>query len=185
MLDEVLFPAMREIGRRWETGRCDVAHEHLATETSRAWLSRYAQTQSTIVVRDPALILLTCGPRDYHTIGLESLAALLSRRGHACRVLGARTTAESLRMAVRATGAVCVVLVSHLPSARRPAVEALRGIRPTNINIFYAGNAFLSAQARRSVPGKYLGTNLGQAAELIIADITARSHRGAEAHTDG
>jgi MerR family transcriptional regulator, light-induced transcriptional regulator len=27
-IDEILLPAMREIGRWWETGRCDVAHEH-------------------------------------------------------------------------------------------------------------------------------------------------------------
>ena len=36
----VLLPAMRQVGVWWETGRCDVAHEHLATEAARAWLNR-------------------------------------------------------------------------------------------------------------------------------------------------
>jgi DNA-binding transcriptional MerR regulator len=172
MLDEVLFPAMREVGRWWETGRCDVAHEHLATETSRAWLSRATQAQPAVRPQ-PEPILLTCGPRDYHTIGLESLGALLSQRGWPCRMLGARTPAESLPIAVTATNAAAVILVSHLPSARRSAIESLRGIRRSNVHLFYAGNAFLSAQARRSVPGTYLGINISQAADLILTHITA------------
>jgi hypothetical protein len=39
-IDEVLMPAMRRIGRRWETGRCGVGHEHLATEAARTWLGK-------------------------------------------------------------------------------------------------------------------------------------------------
>jgi methanogenic corrinoid protein MtbC1 len=172
LLDEVLFPAMREVGRWWESGRCGVAHEHLATETSRAWLARAARavpagrSQSEV-------ILLACGPRDYHTLGLESIGALLSQRGRPCRILGARTPAESLLIAVKASDAAAVVLVSHLPSARRSAIESLRGIRLSNVHIFYAGNAFQSARARRGVPGKYLGTSISRAADQIIADITA------------
>ena len=171
VLDEVLFPAMREVGRWWEEGRCDVAHEHLVTETSRAWLSRATRVQPVAGV-DPRPILLTCGPRDHHTLGLEAIGALLSQRGRACRMLGARTPAASLSVAVEATDAAAVVLVSHLPSARRAAIESLRGIHPGKIHIFYAGNAFVSVQARRSVPGKYLGMSLSQAADLILADLT-------------
>ena len=171
-LDEVLFPAMREVGRCWETGRCDVAHEHLVTETSRAWLSRIIQTVPAVDAGSEP-ILLTCGPQDYHTIGLEAIGALLRQRGRACRMLGARTPAAFLPIAAKATGATGVIMVSHLPSARRPAVEALRGIRNSDIHIFYAGNAFLSAHARRSVPGRYLGTNLSRAADMILADIRA------------
>ena len=44
-VDEVLLPAMREIGVWWETGRCDVGHEHLATQTSQAWLARVAPSR--------------------------------------------------------------------------------------------------------------------------------------------
>lgn len=170
LLDEVLFPAMREVGRWWETGRCDIAHEHLATETSRAWLAR--ATRAVPAGRSQSIVL-TCGPRDYHTLGLESIGAMLSQRGRPCRILGARTPAESLPIAVKGSDAVAVVLVSHLPSARRSAVESLRGIRLSNVHIFYAGNAFHSAQARRGVPGKYLGTSISRAADQIIADITA------------
>ena len=75
----VLLPAMRQVGVWWETGRCDVAHEHLATEAARAWLNR-------LLYLGPApwqaeTLILTCGPRDFHTLGLESLGVLLSHRG--------------------------------------------------------------------------------------------------------
>jgi DNA-binding transcriptional MerR regulator len=184
-LDEVLFPAMREVGRWWETGRCEVAHEQLVTETSRAWLSRLNQTLPACEAGTEP-ILLTCGPRDHHTLGLESIGALLNQRGRACRMLGAPTPAASLAIAVKATGATAVIMVSHLPSARRPAIESLRGIQKSGIQIFYAGNAFLSAQARKSVPGRYLGTNLSQAADMILADITAgtTSQRSKSANDD-
>jgi methanogenic corrinoid protein MtbC1 len=176
VLDEVLFPAMREVGLWWADGRCDIAHEHLVTETSRAWLSRATRIRP-VAGADSRPVLLTCGPTDHHTLGLESIAALLSQRGQACRMLGARTPAASLAHAVVTTDAAAVVLVSHLPSARRAAVESLRGIQLSKIPIFYAGNAFGSVQARRSVPGKYLGITLSHAADVIVTDVAAGPHR--------
>jgi methanogenic corrinoid protein MtbC1 len=175
VLDEVLFPAMREVGLWWAEGRCDVAHEHLVTETSRAWLSRATRIRP-VAGADPRPILLACGPADHHTLGLEAIGALLSQRGLACRLLGARTPAASLSMAVEATGAAAVIMVSHLPSARHAAVESLRGTPSSRIHVFYAGNAFQSVQSRRSVPGKYLGINLSQATDLVLTDITTAPH---------
>lgn len=168
-VDEVLLPAMREIGRSWEAGRCDVAHEHLATQTSQGWLAAVTRTRPHS--RPLRRVLLSCGPRDHHTLGLESLAALLARRGFDCRLLGARTPAASLSLAVQEIRPVAVVLVSHLAVARRSATEALRGAQRQGVAYFYAGNAFSSPQSRRGVPGRYLGNNLGQAAELIAATV--------------
>ena len=39
-LDQVVMPAMRQIGTWWATGRCDVGQEHLTTEVVRGWLAR-------------------------------------------------------------------------------------------------------------------------------------------------
>ena len=70
---------------------------------------------------------------------------------------------------------MAVVLVSHLSMARRSSVESLRGAGGRARILFYAGNAFLTRQARQGVPGTYLGTNLSRAADLISAFITAES----------
>jgi MerR family transcriptional regulator, light-induced transcriptional regulator len=164
-MDEVLLPAMRQVGQWWETGRCDVAQEHLTSEAARGWLSRLAAFAPVPVRAKPAV--LACGPRDLHTLGLEAMAVLLGYDGWSCRVLGARTPADTLAIAVRATSAAVVVVVSHLSVGRRPAVDAIRAVANSGTPVFYAGNAFLFARAREHVPGTYLGESLAAATELL------------------
>lgn len=176
-MDEVLMPAMRQVGQWWETGRCDVAQEHLTSEAARGWLSRLSAFAPPPVRRNP--VVLACGPRDLHTLGLESLGVLLAYDGWSCRVLGARTPAETLVTAARATSAAAVVVVSHLSVGRRPAVEAIRAVADAGMEVFYAGNAFLFSRARDRVPGTYLGESLAAAAEVlsVIPSRDTRSRR--------
>ena len=82
-IDQVLMPAMRQIGSWWETGRCDVGQEHLTTEAARGWLARRTSFAPAPTYDRP--VLLACGPRDLHTLGLETLAALLAHAGLGCR----------------------------------------------------------------------------------------------------
>jgi hypothetical protein len=164
-MDDVLLPAMRQVGQWWETGRCDVAQEHLTSEAARGWLSRLAAFAPPPVRGNP--VVLACGPRDLHTLGLEALAVLLAYDGWSCRVLGARTPADTLATAVRATSAAAVVVVSHLSVGRRPAVDAIRAVADSGAQVFYAGNAFLFSRARERVPGTYLGESLAEAAGLL------------------
>jgi MerR family transcriptional regulator, light-induced transcriptional regulator len=164
-VDEVLMPAMRRVGLWWETGQCDIAQEHLTTEAARGWLSRLAAFAPTPERRDP--VVLACGPRDLHTLGLEALAVLLAYQGWSCRVLGARTPGPSLVTAVRATSASAAVVVSHLSVGRRPAIEAIRAVARTGTTVYFAGNAFLFARAREGVPGTYLGESIREAAAIV------------------
>lgn len=71
-IDDVLMPAMRQVGNLWEIGRCDVAQEHLTTEAARGWLSWVTSLAPAPGLSRP--ILLACGPRDLHTLGLETIA---------------------------------------------------------------------------------------------------------------
>lgn len=169
VVDEVLLPGMRRIGEWWENGQEDIAHEHLATNTAQAWLSGVASTGPTPLHTLP--IVLACGPRDHHTLGLEAIGALLRSRGQDCRLLGARTPGDSLVRAVQETAAAAVVMVSHVPAGRLAAVEALRSPELRHASIFFAGGAFATPQARRGVPGHYLGTNFSRATQLIIATL--------------
>ena len=60
---------------------------------------------------------------------------------------------------------------------RRSAIEALRSIQHSDAQLFYAGNAFVSPQSRKGVPGTYLGEDLLAAANLITSSLA--SARGA------
>jgi methanogenic corrinoid protein MtbC1 len=164
-VDDVLLPAMRELGLRWERGQGDVGHEHLATHATQAWLSQVPTAESPLLGSGP--VVLCCGPRDQHTLGLEALGALLRNRGWDCRLLGARTPVESLVLAVETTGAGAVVLVCHLAVNRAAAVDALSSRALEHLPLFYAGGAFMTRQARQGVPGHYLGDGLSAAADSI------------------
>lgn len=164
-LDDVLLPTMRQIGSAWEAGHCDITTEHLTTEAVRSWLARLVADAPP--PRASAPVLLACGPRDLHTLGLEGLAALLAHDGLATRVLGARTPQRTLLAAVAATDARAVVVVSHLSTQRRTAVEAIVAVAEAGAEVFYAGNAFVFPDARDGVPGTYLGATLSGAAALL------------------
>ena len=169
-VDEVLMPAMRQIGELWHAGRLDTAHEHLAANVAQVWLAAVAPSGA---LRSGRPIILSCGPLDHHTLGLEAIGALLRRRLWDCRMLGARTPVESLGQAVATTAAAAVVVTCQIAAGRSAAVEALRKVEPTGAHLFYAGGAFASHRARAGVPGDYLGTNLARAADLMTDILTA------------
>lgn len=164
-LDDVVMPAMRQIGAWWETGRCYVGQEHFTTEVVRGWLAKMITLAPT--PESDRWVLLAVGPRDLHTLGIEALASLLTLQRIGCRVLGPRTPLRLLVTATVASSAAAVVIVSHLPTQRRPAVESLKAVAETGTPTFYAGNAFLFPSARKGVPGTYLGESIQGAARLV------------------
>lgn len=164
-IDEVLLPALRQVGQWWNTGVCSLAEEHLSTEAARAWLDRRSAFAPAPTMRRP--VVLACGPGDLHTIGLEALALLLRQQGWPCRLLGAHTSTAALTTAIRATGAAGVVIVSHLPTGRRRAVDSMTAAADLGLPVFYAGNAFSSARRREHLPGTYLGNRLREACATV------------------
>jgi hypothetical protein len=171
-VDDVLMPAMQQVGFWWQTARCDIEVEHLATETARSWLNSQLQAAPR-PSRGP--ILLTCGPTDMHTIGLEALAVLLRERGVACRLLGDRASTLQVTTAIEVNRPKSLVIVSHLASGRRRAIMTIDAAVALQVPVFYAGNAFSSVRSRRSIRATYLGTHLGDARNILTAALTAQS----------
>lgn len=162
---DVALPSMREMGSRWKAGVCDTAHEHLATEAVRAWLAR--QSAMAPPPYRPAMVL-SCGPKDLHTIGLEAFGVILARRGWSVRSLGALVPVDSLVTAVRAAEARGAVVTSQRSVTRRPAVEAIASAAALpGIEVFYGGMAFAPAGARKDVPGTWLGDDIVAGADVL------------------
>ncbi len=173
---DVALPAMREMGSRWASGECDVAHEHLATEAVRVWLARLSAMAPPPFRRQP--LVLACGPKDLHTIGLEAFAVMLARRGWDTRVLGSLTPVSSLVAAVRAAEAAGAVVTSQRSVTRRAAVEAISAVaRIPGVRAFYGGDAFAAASSRRDVPGTYLGEDLTSAVAVLEEALAPSSIR--------
>ncbi|HVF07815.1 MAG TPA: MerR family transcriptional regulator [Actinomycetota bacterium] len=164
----VALPAMREMGSRWKAGVCDTAHEHLATEAVRVWLARQSVMAPTPF--RPFPLVLACGPKDLHTIGLEAFGVVLARRGWSTRTLGPLTPLSSLVAAVQAAEARGAVVTSHRSVTRRAAVEAIAAVDALpGVEAFYAGAGFGPASARKDVPGTYLGGDVVDGAAILEA----------------
>jgi MerR family transcriptional regulator, light-induced transcriptional regulator len=173
---EVALPALRELGTRWTTGTCDIVHEHLATEAVRSWIARQ-QAMAPPPFRAASLVL-ACGPKDLHSIGLEAFGLMLARHGWAIRALGPLTPAAALVQAVRTAGAAGAVITSQRSVTRRAAVEAISAVAAIpGVEVFFAGDAFAPAGARRDVPGAYLGTDLVEAVATVERALEPRGAR--------
>ncbi len=171
-LVDVVLPAMEEVGSRWKAGTCDAANEHLLTDVVRAWIARLT-TLAPMTSPEPPVVL-SCGPKDLHTVGLEAFGMLLTRRGAPAVMLGALTPVASLHRAVEGSHAGAAVVVSQRSVNRRSTVASIEAIHILlGPRAFYAGGAFSSPASRREVPGVYLGTDLIRAAETVIASRSA------------
>lgn len=167
----VVLPGMRLIGVAWQTGRCDISQEHLVTRATRGWLQKVLS--SGPVPWQQQTIVLSCGPGDLHTVGLEAMEVLLAQRGWECHLLGERIPPLDLTAAINRTRAGATIVVSHIASHRRATVAALQAADRTTTRLFYAGNAFLTPAARRGVPGSYLGEDLIRAVETVSGQLQA------------
>ncbi len=165
-IDEVLFPALRQIGHLWHCGHLDLDAERLTSEVVRGWLEVLTLRAPEPI--DAAPLLLACGPADRHSIGLEALGVLLRLQRRRCRVLGGRTSVRALTTAVRANRPSAVVIASHLKANRASATLSLRAAAALGPEVFYAGDAFASVRLRRHVPGTHLDTTVQGACALIL-----------------
>lgn len=169
----VILPGMRQIGLAWQTGRCDVSQEHLVTGAARGWLQKMRSQAPPPWLSQS--ILLSCGPEDLHTVGLEGMEVLLGQRGWECHLLGERIHPAALAAAINRTRAAATIVVSHIASHRRATVSALQAAARTRTQLFFAGNAFLTSGARTGVPGIYLGENLVAAVEAVSVSLQTAS----------
>lgn len=162
----VALPALQEVGARWKAGTCDVAGEHLMSDAIRAWLARLRTLAPP--PRGPMPIVLCCGPKELHSIGLEAFGMILARRRWSVLLLGALTPTESLVKAVRDTRAPATVVVAQRSVNRRSTIESIAAVEQVpGVRVFFGGGAFSSPASRRGVPGTYLGTDLVAAADSV------------------
>jgi methanogenic corrinoid protein MtbC1 len=117
VFERVIAPSMIEVGRLWQLGEISEAHEHLLSEhltlTLRSWLA-FARPASP---RGTALI--GCFADELHTIPAYGLALRWSSYGLSTILLGARTTPEAVRTAVRQVDPSVVGLSLTMPATKQ------------------------------------------------------------------
>jgi DNA-binding transcriptional MerR regulator len=109
VLRELVLPALREIGERWQRGELDIAQEHFASNLVRERLLGLARHWGR---GGGPLAILACAPGERHDIGLIAFGLLLRAHGWRILFLGADTPVGTLERTVGTNPARLVVVVS-------------------------------------------------------------------------
>lgn len=107
-MDDMVFPALRALGRAWAQGDLDVGAEHAASETVRRRLARFFDA-----ARGPMMqtrLLVGMPPNGHHELGAFAFAVACRRAGEAVAYLGADVPLASWLQMSRETAVPAIVL---------------------------------------------------------------------------
>ena len=169
LCEDVLRPALYEIGELWETGAIHVADEHLAasiSETVLACIGALSTAGPTGIPR--ALVCASDG--ELHAIGARMVAESLAALEWSVRYLGASTPPAAVAAAVvdREVDvlALSTTMPAHLPAAAR-TVELVRQAAP-QVRIVVGGQAYRDDEnAARAVGADLFRSDLRELAAVV------------------
>lgn len=117
----VIEPAAVEIGELWESERCSVASEHMASSRFLQRIGRLLDSAQPVSAGAPRVIA-ACFPDEHHQLGLMIVAWHLARHGMRVEYLGAAMPLEDLAHVCRNSRPRALLL----SVMRRPAFERHR-----------------------------------------------------------
>ncbi len=142
---DVLAPAMRSIGARWERGEIDIALEHHATSIAGRLIGRLgARTYRR--GRSKGTVVLGAAPGERHSLPVAVLADLVRLAGWEIVDLGADVPASSFVHAASAVGpdlvavGVSVTYPESLDAVRETMVDLRRAL-PPDVRLMVGGLA--------------------------------------------
>ncbi len=124
--DDVVRPALAEIGRLWTAGQIEIDHEHVASQALLEAIIRL----SPDLPRKPDngwTALCACAEGDHHEIGLRILCYALESEGWRVHYLGANTPFNTLRSRI-ATARPRLVCLSMSVPASATTLRELRSV---------------------------------------------------------
>lgn len=125
IVDEVVRPAFKEIGTKWEKGEIEINQEHAASHATVESLIRMA---SELHHKDSNGLsaLCACIEDEHHELGLRSLAYSLECEGWKVHYMGGNTPVETLASFIRATHPKLVCLSVTMGRHRGELLERLK-----------------------------------------------------------
>ncbi|MGN6259038.1 MAG: cobalamin B12-binding domain-containing protein [Solirubrobacterales bacterium] len=150
LYQEVITPAMYELGRLWEKGVVTVADEHLATALTHRVLG---------ALRPPAFLdqpfeaesekpraMLAAVQGEQHALGLRMAADLLEDAGYQTIYLGADVPTAALMQVIKALSPDLLGLSATMPESASVLEEALTNVRSEHpeLNLLVGGQASAS-----------------------------------------
>ena len=169
--DDVLRPALYEVGARWARKEISVADEHLATALAHRQLAKAYPLLVTrpAFSREPVLLMGVQG--ELHVLGLRMIADVLEGAGFAVHFAGADVPTQAIKDAVRRLEPAVVGLSTTIgtdPEAVLGAIDTIREARPQT-GILVGGARAAAAERHRDVQAIQRAGDALAAVEAIVA----------------
>lgn len=178
VLDEVLAPAMHEIGALWERNEISIADEHLATSMVHRLLAEVAPELRIAAPRTRSTVLLASPASERHGVGLQMAGDVLDGAGYVTYNLGTGVPPGSLADALRRHRPALVALSTTMPwpGELAEAIDQIRSVLP-DAEVLIGG-----AAARTAPPALAAGLHIvPRLVDLLPAAETALARRGPSA----
>jgi excisionase family DNA binding protein len=182
---EVLAPAMRLIGDRWEAGQLSVAQEHRATVCAQEVLGQLAG-RFVRRGRRRGVVVIGAAPGDTHALPTALLREAMRVRGFEVVDLGANAPADGFVDAVTLFGPVLAVGVcATAPGTEtgvRAVVDAVRSSHPGTV--VFAGGGAIPDHARAEELALPVFTASPEAVLQLLEDLVGSAARRGPRPTD-
>ncbi|MDQ3640024.1 MAG: cobalamin-dependent protein, partial [Actinomycetota bacterium] len=137
---EVLAPAQREVGRRWEDGRWSVAQEHAATAVTDTALGLLALDAEPNGNGRHAVV--ACVEGEWHSLPARMAAEVLRLRGWHVTFLGGSVPADDLARYAAAHRPDAVGLSCSMPVSLKGAARSIAACRRVGVPVLAGGSGF-------------------------------------------
>lgn len=163
---EILQKNLNRIGQMWYEGKATVQQEHFCSSLA----IRQMETLLANVSR-PSLsvkLVIACGPEEQHTFSALFLAYLCRRRGWDVVYLGANVPKARMETVFNPVSVDLVLLSAQTLHTAGAMMSMAQLLNELKVPMAYGGAVFVYLEeARRYVPGHYLGDNLLEAPDRI------------------
>lgn len=145
LLDGLIGPLMECVGNRWRTGELRPAHEHMAADVVRAYLS--SRRAMYAPAAGAPVIVVTTPTGQSHEIGALMVSLIARAEGWNDVYLGPNLPAEEIVAAVMKSGAKALALSIVYPSDDARVETELGFLRqqlPPGTQVFVGGRAAIA-----------------------------------------
>ena len=142
--EEVIRPAMYELGRLWAIGEITVGEEHLATSITQRVIASYYPLILDYP-RDKGAVMVSASPGEYHEIGPRILADLMELNGWNVYYSGADTPADSIVRFLHKNRPKHICISTTLTSNLIYVVNLVKNIRDIGATeVIVGGQAYMA-----------------------------------------
>lgn len=168
--DEIICPAMFQIGELWAAGKINITHEHLATRV--ALNAIYKLRQSLLVSETAGKSAMCCAPSgDFHELPTHLAQMIIENAGWEAVNFGANTPLEDFasEVARHAPALVCISLtiLTDAETLARDYKRLRERCAKLEIPVLIGGGAFRDDAARRHFPAEFYAHSFGEFVELL------------------